>query len=224
MTFLSEAKRILDLLFVRKCIFCGKPVRFGTPIALCDKCRPKVGAYGQKTHLHGGLDMAYSLLPYTGMVRQAIRKLKYRNMKYLADTFAELMYRRAEDEGFLTGVDLVTCVPMHPNRARYYNQAEAIAREFSRRTGIEGNFSLLKKGKDIPSFSGMTLTQRRSHVRGAYVFNPGFDVRGKSILLIDDTFTSGTTVNECAKMLKMYGARRVVALTACYAVDAHMIS
>ena len=72
------------------------------------------------------------------------------------------------------------------------------------------------KTEEIKPLSSMKLAERRFYIDGAVGVNPQCCVSGKDVLLIDDIYTSGTTTNECAKVLKSYGAHKVYVLCACY--------
>ena len=108
------------------------------------------------------------------------------------------------------GFDFITWVPVSAKRKRKrgYDQAEIVAQSVGRELGIKPT-RLLKKLRDNPAQSGLQSEQRRANVLGVYAFTGETDLRGKRILLIDDVFTTGSTAEECARVLKSADASEV---------------
>jgi len=159
-----------------------------------------------------GYDAAYSFGEYAGALRRLIHLLKYRGVRTLAEPFGRwLAHALPLDER----VDLVVPVPLHWWRRywRGYNQAEILAKEIARRTGLLYSGDALRRVRSTPPQAQMTLSQRRKNVTAAFAVPDAEVVRGKTILLLDDVLTTGATLGACAKALKKAGARRVVALT-----------
>lgn len=107
-------------------------------------------------------------------------------------------------------VDVITAVPMRPaeKRERGFDQVEPLAKGIAKEFHIP-YVPLLRKCLDTPSQKLLTMEQRRSNLLGAFDVTNGESVGNKRILLLDDVVTTGSTTNECAKMLKIYGADRV---------------
>ena len=119
------------------------------------------------------------------------------------------------------GVRVVIPVPLHSSRLRQrgFNQAELIARgalkslpgcamaDLQLRTGV------LRRKRGTDTQTGLTRHQRRENIRGAFEVVRPEEVAGKEVLLVDDVFTTGTTVSECAKVLRRAGAERVLVVT-----------
>lgn len=112
-------------------------------------------------------------------------------------------------------MDLLIPVPLHPKRLRErgFNQALLLAKELSRRTQIPYQGRILKKKKPTPPQVQLNAGERERGVKGAFHLTDREGVEGKTILLIDDVYTTGATVNECSKVLIRGGARRVDVLT-----------
>ena len=104
--------------------------------------------------------------------------------------------------------DVIAPVPLHGRRERErgYNQSSLLAREVSRRAGI-GSAQALRRTRDTPSQTAMSIEERRRNVDGA--FECAGDVRGRRVLLVDDVVTTGATMSACAATLKAAGATRV---------------
>ena len=101
--------------------------------------------------------------------------------------------------------------------AKQYHKAPImIANEVAELWQSEYIEDLILKCREVKPLSKMKLSERRFYIENAFSVNPQYGIFGRDILLIDDIFTSGTTVKECAKVLKMYGANKVYVLCVCY--------
>ncbi|MDR1665039.1 MAG: ComF family protein, partial [Clostridiales bacterium] len=119
------------------------------------------------------------------------------------------------------GFDFLVPVPMHPKkrRKRGFNQAEVMAREISGRSGIPLAPGMLLRVKDTPPMSGLGPRSRAKSIEGAFALNKkGFEIENKKICLADDIFTTGATLNECAKTLREGGAAEIRCATFAVAV------
>jgi ComF family protein len=157
---------------------------------------------------------------YEGPLREAIHRWKYEEKIYLSSLFGEWMERSFSQYWEASLFDLLVPVPLHPQRLRErgFNQALLLVRELSHRTGIPYRKRLLeKRGRTIPQVH-LSGVDREKGVKGAFRLTHGEGVQGKVILLIDDVYTTGATVNECAKVLIAGGAQRVDVFTLAHAV------
>lgn len=149
----------------------------------------------------------FTAMPYTDIPAFLVKQLKYHNRRDLAEVMTKLFFRYSEiDSDF----DLVTAVPIHKNRmySRGYNQAEVLGNAIARGMGIP-YANTLWRTVDTVSQTKLDLGERRKNPIGAFAPIEGIDVAGKSVLLVDDVLTTGTTARECAKVLKSAGAIRV---------------
>jgi len=145
-------------------------------------------------------------LLFTHTLREIIHHLKYADRISLANQLGDILSECRRREPF-TG-NLVIPVPLHRSRQRQrgFNQAELIAA----RLGLPMATRLLRRKKDTPSQTGLTRNERKRNLAGA------FEVRGRvsgTIIVVDDVYTTGSTLNEIARTLKRAGARRVEVLT-----------
>lgn len=117
-------------------------------------------------------------------------------------------------------LDLLIPVPLHPKRLRErgFNQALLLVKELSRRTGIPYQKGLLQKKRPTVPQIDLSGTEREKGVKGSFHIQRKEEVEGKKILLVDDVFTTGATVNECSKVLLSAGAKRVDVLTIAHAI------
>ena len=145
---------------------------------------------------------------YGEVSRGLALRLKYGRKIAIAKTMARYM---APLIGEQPGDALLVPVPLHPVSLwqRGFNQSAIVARELSRETGIESNVALLKRVKRTPPLKGMSLQQRRRVVAGAFKVLDRSAVAGRTVVLVDDVLTTGSTANACARELRRAGAARV---------------
>ena len=112
-------------------------------------------------------------------------------------------------------VDMIIPVPLHPKRLRWrgFNQSVLLARQISRIYDVPVDPFVLYRGKETPPQTQLTEDERQKNVRGAFSLNPRKPVEGNRLLLVDDVYTSGATVNECSRSLKRGGAKEVYVIT-----------
>jgi ComF family protein len=115
----------------------------------------------------------------------------------------------------LFDVEGVMPVPLHRSRKRErgFNQAEELCRHFCRKVGLPLWKKRIRRIRPTLIQAGLSRRGRRLNVRGAFLVNQPEIIRGKKILLLDDVFTTGATLNECGRILKEAGATRVSVLT-----------
>ena len=164
--------------------------------------------------------MARALGYYEGPLQEAIHRWKYRERLSLTAIFGEWMADALRRHWGDASPDFLIPVPLHRARLRErgFNQALLLARELSRRTGIPCGQRILLKGKPTLPQVNLSGSEREKGVRGAFQMTDRGCLKGKSILLVDDVYTTGATVNECSKVLMSGGAGRVDVLTLAHAI------
>ena len=132
----------------------------------------------------------------------------------LVEPLGELLLEACEDLRD-DGIDLLIPVPLHPRRLRErgFNQSLLLARHLSRRLGLPCEAEVLVKVKDTPSQTSLSPAERQRAVRGAFEVMKGERIREKRVLLVDDVFTTGATVNEASRVLLRAGAEEVLVIT-----------
>lgn len=140
--------------------------------------------------------------------------MKYSHVKGLA-TFAGQLIDYTMN---LPTVDLITSVPLHPKRQkdRGFNQAEMMAQEVSRQQDIPYLNLLIRTRHTVNQASLHDKEKRLSNLKDIFELDQKIElqlIKDKSIMIIDDVTTTGTTLNECAKVLKKYGAKTVIGVT-----------
>lgn len=212
-----------------KCLCCGKDIF--TDLGFCDDCLKQVVFNNGKTCKRCGValdgeedycgncafdkiyfDRAYSSFSYEGAVRKAILDMKFNgaglNSKVLSRYLAYTA--KVNDLHF----DFVTYAPMSKKsqKIRHYNQAKLLAKSFC--DILDKKDCLVEaivKVKETERQESLGKQERKTNLVGSYKIN--VDVKGKTVLVIDDIKTTGATLNECAKVLKRAGAIRVIGLT-----------
>lgn len=108
---------------------------------------------------------------------------------------------------------MIVSVPLHPKReqSRGYNQSYLIARELGRELGIKNEPRLLARVKNTHSQSLLKRDERLENIKDAFRITDTSRVEGKAIFLVDDILTTGATLNECSRVLKGAGAKKIVA-------------
>lgn len=176
------------------CPKCGEPAV--AIEGLCGPCRK-----GEHT-----FDLARSAVLFTDTFREIIHHLKYSDRVSLGGPLGEILKDCLDREPF-TG-EIIIPVPLHRKRERErgFNQAELIAARLGRPVASR----LLRRRKNTPSQTGLTRNERKRNLASA------FEVRGKvegAVIVVDDVYTTGSTMNEIARTLKLAGAERVEVLT-----------
>lgn len=161
-----------------------------------------------ETPVHDGVRAAVA---YGPTARTLALRLKYGGRTSHAETAARMMARHLPD-----GADLLAPVPLHRWRiwARGFNQAALIAQGLARVSGVKAELDLLRRVKATPPLRGMGPRGRAKTVAGAFALAPGARerVKGRSVVLVDDVYTSGATTDACVRVLKRAGAARVTIL------------
>lgn len=148
-------------------------------------------------------------------LRQVIQKFKYGRKVALGKPLGRLMARGCEEFLATCKAEAIIPVPLHPRRLRWrgFNQSVLLARQISRAYNIPLDCFTLFRKMDTPPQTRLAEEDRRKNIRGAFAVAGEIAVAGKRLLLVDDVYTSGATVNECSRILKRGGAREVFVLT-----------
>jgi ComF family protein len=226
----------VSLLYPATCTICGKTVRAG--VYLCNDCEAKIvriappfcqtcsepfegsinSAFTCANCAHRTIyfDAAVAAYRGRGIVRDVIHQFKYNRQIHLRHLVARWL-RAALDDERLSGYnfDVIVPVPLHParQRERGFNQASLLAELLSAQTSIRCR-PLLKRIRYTTTQTALDRAERMENLHNAFRLRKNADVRGLRVLLIDDVLTTGSTLNECARVLKGAGAISVHAATA----------
>ncbi|MCL5069406.1 MAG: ComF family protein [Actinobacteria bacterium] len=213
-------KNIIKLIFPTKCIFCREFTDMGKEIEICELCYRKLNFIPDRFGIIpcGQLQTIYfesfiSVFEYSGIVKKSLQRFKFHNKPSYFRTYARMLSEKVKKVTSIDSFDIVISVPLFYNkeRIRGYNQALLISKALSRETGIIEGSRLIKRIKDTGSQSLLSKKQRDFNIKDAFEIVDINAIRGKSILLVDDILTTGSTINECSKVLKKAGAIKVVA-------------
>ena len=212
---MSARERVLDLIFPPKCPFCQSILE--EPRApVCRICQPKLpwleGKAGERRVDFA--DGCFSPLAYRDRVPEAVHRYKFSRVRALGKPFGVLM-AQCLDGRLDKGADLICWAPLSRQRLRErgFDQAELMAREVGRLLSIPAGPALQKVRNTAPQSELEEESARRANARGAYDVLPGADLTGKRVVLVDDVVTSGSTLSECAALLRQQGAEEVWCLT-----------
>ena len=207
-------ENILNLIYPPVCGFCGKICNK----YLCKKCEIKIKKH-QIVSIRK-INSAYfeemlCIFKYEDIIRNILIKYKFQNKAYLYKTFAKNILKNKKICGFLKNYDIIIPVPISKkrNRQRGYNQSDLIAKEISKYTNLKYENKCIIKQKDTIEQSKLDKEQRKINVKNAYRIMDKEKIVNKKVILLDDIYTTGNTVNECAKMLKQAGANNIGILT-----------
>ncbi len=211
--FCEVCARTLQPISAPFCAICGTPFDVGAQSAdVCTECR------ANRYHASPPFRASRSLYVFEGAIRHAVHRLKYENKTALARPLAALMhdYLRQSSTRFVPVEELthIVAVPLHARRqrSRGYNQSELLARELSQLVDVPFAQLLVRTRWTTPQVE-LSRSGRAENVKGAFALKENISLKGATILLIDDVYTTGATMGECARVLKNGGAQNVYALT-----------
>lgn len=153
---------------------------------------------------------------YSGTLKDIILLYKYRHFEILGKVLAEFAHTSlGKDDGLWQGVEAVIPVPLHPKKQkqRGFNQSEIIAKEIARLKKKEYVGGRLVKVRNVLPQTSLEAGERERNVKGAFDVVNSERLKGKVVLLVDDVYTTGSTIRECSAVLKKAGAREVRAFT-----------
>ena len=204
--------RAADLIWPRRCVFCGEILRTEEPV--CGRCMEKLPFFtpDAKPHPVPLTEGCVSVLRYRDAVRDSVLRMKFHGAWHYARAYAGLMAAVLAAHEW-TDFDAVTYVPSRRRSDRPYNPAELIARELCSRLDLSPPQALLRKVRRNRRQSGLEASARAANVLGVFALTPAAAVSGKRILLVDDVLTTGATLSECARILRNGGAETVSCVT-----------
>ena len=195
-SFCPDCWKKVEFLGETGCRICGLPLE-ATEQTTCGACLARPPRI-QRTR---------AAVAYGELARSLAIRLKYGRKVAVARTMARYMAPLVGD-----GTDRVLVpVPLHRTRlwGRGFNQSALVARELSRQLGIASDALALKRIRRTPPLKGMSPLQRRKTVSGAFRVRDKAAIAGKTVILVDDVLTTGSTAEACARTLKRAGAARV---------------
>ena len=161
-------------------------------------------------------DCAVSARRHVSLPRDLVVRFKYNREYFLRRPLSDWLVEAFHEDARLRApmVDALVPVPLHPRRERErtFNQAAVLARLLGRRVGLPV-WPALRRRRFTDTQTALTRSERLENLRGAFVHAARVEVKGAHLLLIDDVYTTGSTVDECARVLRRAGAASVRVLT-----------
>jgi ComF family protein len=157
---------------------------------------------------------------YEGGIMHAIHQVKYQGKTHIAESLGGLLAPFARERFGETKGFLMMPVPLHPRRLRErgFNQSLVLAGSVGPVLGTRLDFMSLRRVKYTQPQTGLKRDERQRNVKGAFGIGGSPDMKGKTVILVDDVATTGNTLNECARVLKKAGCDRIYCLTLARAV------
>lgn len=235
-------RALLDIFFPPLCLACKSFVPDSTEILLCTACREKIipiqsplcPVCGIPFHTEQGMDhtcgecatthrpftAARSAVVFGGPVQELIHRLKYGKKTHLSRPLALLTARRVVPFIAESGAELVVPVPLHRKRLRQrgFNQSVLLAGVLAKSWHLPLSRNNLRRIRWTEPQIHLPVADRIRNVRGAFAVKDPTQIEGKRLVLVDDVYTTGSTVTECAKVLRNAGAEEVYVVTVARAV------
>lgn len=193
------------------CMRCGRPLASDQE-EYCNDCGKQEFSY----------ERGFAVFAYDDIMQRAVADFKYHNKKELAEFFASEMYSLFCKKLRGLGIEALVPVPVHAARRRYrgYNQAQVMCRALSERTGVPLAELLVRNRKTMPQ-KELTRTDRLRNLECAIGMKPEHDqkILPRTVLLIDDIYTTGSTAEACSRVLLRGGVGKVYICTLCIATE-----
>lgn len=204
--------KIINLIYPQICSICGK-----THLnALCNKCKIKLKTEFKfqkedyKEQIEKNFVEHYYFFKYENVIRSQILSLKFQEKPYIYKTIASFLENNKKSFEKLKKYDIILIVPISNKRKkeRGYNQSELLAKEIAKIISVKIEKNKILKTKNTLPQSTLNKKQREENVKGVYQARKIEKIRNKKILIFDDIYTTGNTVNECARVLVEKGIKR----------------
>ena len=197
----KKIKRIIE----PRCKKCGRPIRLEEQ-EFCYDCRRKKHSYEE----------GIAVYVYEGRVRRAVHQMKFQNRRVYAEIFGAVMAEEVRKKIELWDIKAVVPVPMYKKkqRERGYNQAELLARKVSDVLHIEMKSDLVVRVRDTKPQKELEKKDRENNLKKAFSVKQN-EVKLKNILLVDDIYTTGSTIDALADTLKKHGVEKIYFLALC---------
>lgn len=161
------------------------------------------------------VDRAYACFYYNPLFRDILRRYKFGNQRYLYRLFSEILLEKIMDLKLYEEIDLIIPVPLHRDTLikRGFNQVDLLAEEIGKILKVEVLTRTLVKNKFTEEQVKLNLEERKVNLKDAFDIKNPEKIKGKRILLIDDIITTGSTLEECSKVLKEFGSGKIIGLS-----------
>lgn len=228
-------KKLVHFILPNRCLLCGKVIN--TEGSICADCFEKITFITKPYCKHCGqpfvsdvkdenmlcvdclnhkspFRLCRAAIVYDEFSKKLLLDFKFADHVENRKIFAKWLYLAGKDI-FSAKADIIIPVPLHYTRLfkRKYNQSAILTREVSSLTGIPAEYGVLKKIRRTRPQARCNGIERKKNVKNAFTVSHADKIKGKRIILVDDIYTTGATMKECAKVLLKAGAKSVDALT-----------
>lgn len=202
---------ILELIYPTKCGICDKICKDG----ICQKCRLELKKLEINLILQNNSYNSMHAFKYDGEIRRKLIDYKFNNKPYLYKMFTKILLKNEKVCGFLKKYDIIIPVPIHKKRKlkRGYNQTYLIAKEIAKNTHLKLEKDVLIKKKNVVEQSSLKKSKRINNIKNAFIVKNKDKITNKKVLILDDIYTTGSTIKECAKIIKKCGTNKIGILT-----------
>ena len=236
---------VSNIIFPPQCLACAEIINQPVKQVFCSTCQDKISFITDNfcpicgipflnspsgSHLCGNClenepyyTKARAVGCFETVIMDAIHKFKYGRSISIGDSLGSFMAGFSFPDFDFSEYSMFIPVPLHIQRLRDrgFNQSLLLAKKMGTKYKLPVNFSLLKRCKFTLSQTGLNKAEREKNIKGAFVISDKKKVAGENIILIDDVYTTGATINECAKVLLKAGAQKVAVLTLSRVTEKH---
>ncbi|MBR6402753.1 MAG: ComF family protein [Eubacterium sp.] len=223
-------KNIMDIIFPPRCVMCDKVIPPGRNL-ICAECEGELKYVSEPRCFRCGKEIAseedeycpdcekrsrsfirgFPVFNYVPPVSDSLMALKYRGRQEYAVYFGRVIAEQYGEEFRRLGIDALVSVPIYKKKyvTRGYNQAALIAMELGKCTGIHFYDKLLVRVEETPPQKELSDEEREKNMEGAFAIDKKADDIPKAVMLVDDIYTTGATVEACTRVLLKAGVERV---------------
>lgn len=204
-------EKVLEYIFLPSCGVCGK---LGEGY-LCKECEKELNKYTINCNDFKQKTDILHIFQYKELIRKLIIQYKFNNKSYLYKTFCEFIVKNKKAFDFIKSYDIIIPVPMHNRKKalRGYNQSELIAKELAKTAKIKIFTDILIKTKNNKVQSSLNKQDRKNNVKDVYKLVKKEKIYNKKVLIFDDIYTTGATIEACKKEILTANVKSVGILT-----------
>lgn len=203
--FCPKCRKGIKLIGDNACMKCGAPLRKETD-EFCPDCRKMNHKFIQ----------GKAVFRYSGPMKNAMYRFKYSNRRCYGKTFSDYALKQYGSWLKKKGIEVIIPVPMYEKkkRKRGYNQAEVFAKALSELTGIPVQNEIVRRVRDTSPMKQLNYLERKKNLEKAFKLSES-SVKFKKVLIVDDIYTTGTTIDVLAEELRLGGASEVYFMSVC---------
>ncbi len=204
-------EKVLEYIFLPSCGVCGK---LGEGY-LCKECEKELNKYTINCNDFKQKTDILHIFQYKELIRKLIIQYKFNNKSYLYKTFCEFIVKNKKAFDFIKSYDIIIPVPMHNRKKalRGYNQSELIAKELAKTAKIKIFTDVLIKTRNNKVQSSLNKQDRKNNVKDVYKLVKKEKIYNKKVLIFDDIYTTGATIEACKKEILTANVKSVGILT-----------